>query len=556
MLEMSEDHRVSGGDFDLAVIGAGFGGSLIALIARRIGLRVLLVERGAHPRFTIGESTSPLSNLVLEQLCRHYDIPQLLPLASYGDWKRTYPEITCGLKRGFSFYHHQAGVRFQPRDDRRNELLVAASPSDRVADTQWLRSDVDHFFTQQSIDSGVEYRDRTTIEDILADGREMRMTGRTEGRSWRARSAFLIDATGPRGAASRMFGVGEAPWPFLGGAAALFSHFEGVPAFEDPGAACPRRTARDGEPYPPEWAASHHVFDGGWIWSLRFDHGVTSIGIVCQQRLAEELELSSGDTGWQRIPNRYPGLEMLRGARPIRPFSYIPSLSYRAARAIGPGWAMLPSAAAFVDPFLSSGIPLTLLGVERLAAMLRHAYRGGKLDREILNAGLRKYEAAIFAEADTMAGYIAGCYDAFPHFDLLSSYLMYYFAASSFAEMQRRLARSAPAEREAPDPTHSREGALPGSYMLANDRKFQAAIAESRRALEQWNKPGVSPTTSEIVAFRRHARLSIELVNIAGLADPDRRNWYPVDLEDLVRSAHRLGLSESDMRSFIATMPV
>ena len=31
---------------------------------------------------------------------------------------------------------------------------------------------------------------------------------------------------------------------------------------------------------------------------------------------------------------------------------------------------MLPSAAAFIDPLFSTGIPLTLLGIERLAEML------------------------------------------------------------------------------------------------------------------------------------------------------------------------------------------
>ena len=51
------------GAFDLAILGSGFGGSLLAMAARRIGLSVLLLERGTHPRFAIGESTSPLCNL-------------------------------------------------------------------------------------------------------------------------------------------------------------------------------------------------------------------------------------------------------------------------------------------------------------------------------------------------------------------------------------------------------------------------------------------------------------------------------------------------------------
>ena len=53
-------------DFDIAIVGSGFSGSLLAMIARRLGHRVLLLEKGKHPRFAIGESSTPLANLLLE----------------------------------------------------------------------------------------------------------------------------------------------------------------------------------------------------------------------------------------------------------------------------------------------------------------------------------------------------------------------------------------------------------------------------------------------------------------------------------------------------------
>ena len=46
-------------DTDVAVIGSGFGGSLTALALRARGQRVVLIERGRHPRFAIGESSTP-----------------------------------------------------------------------------------------------------------------------------------------------------------------------------------------------------------------------------------------------------------------------------------------------------------------------------------------------------------------------------------------------------------------------------------------------------------------------------------------------------------------
>ena len=102
-------------DTDLAIVGSGFGGSLLAMIARRLGLGVALLERGTHPRFAIGESASPLAGVIIEQLAARYDLPRLAPLASYGAWRRQYPHVTCGQKRGFTYFKQLEGRRFARR---------------------------------------------------------------------------------------------------------------------------------------------------------------------------------------------------------------------------------------------------------------------------------------------------------------------------------------------------------------------------------------------------------------------------------------------------------
>ena len=84
---------------DIAIVGAGFGGSLMAMVARRLGRSVVLIERGKHPRFAIGESSTPLANLFLQQIAEEHDLPQLLPFRRWGEWQREYPKIGCGLKR-------------------------------------------------------------------------------------------------------------------------------------------------------------------------------------------------------------------------------------------------------------------------------------------------------------------------------------------------------------------------------------------------------------------------------------------------------------------------
>ncbi len=197
-------------DTDLAIVGSGFAGSVMAMIARRLGFRVTLIERGRHPRFAIGESASPLAGILIEQLSDRYDLPRVRPLSAFGTWQRTYPQVACGLKRGFTYFKHESGRPYRTADDRANQLLVAASPSDELSDTHWLRSDVDHFLVNEAIALGVDYQDLVELEriDWQPDGDPV-LTGTRQGQSLRVRARFVVDASGPRGFLSRTLGIGN-----------------------------------------------------------------------------------------------------------------------------------------------------------------------------------------------------------------------------------------------------------------------------------------------------------------------------------------------------------
>ena len=56
--------------FDVIIIGSGFAGSIMAMILRRLGRTVLVLEKGKHPRFAIGESSTPVADLVLRDLAQ------------------------------------------------------------------------------------------------------------------------------------------------------------------------------------------------------------------------------------------------------------------------------------------------------------------------------------------------------------------------------------------------------------------------------------------------------------------------------------------------------
>lgn len=548
------------GTFDLAVVGSGFGGSLTAMIGRRLGLSVLLLERGTHPRFAIGESSSPLANLLLEQLAVRYDLPRLVPFTEYGKWQRTYPDVGCGLKRGFSFYAHDTGRPFVSREDHANELLVAASPCDEVADTHWLRADFDHFLVQEAISLGVEYCDHVELEGIdWSAGNGAGLTGQRQGRPFAARARYVVDATGPRGFLARALGLAEAPFETLPSTQGLFTHFTGVQRWAD-------LHPPDGiPPYPPDAAALHHVFDGGWIWVLRFDNGLTSAGIAAADWLAAELGLADGAPAWTRLLARFPSIgEQFADAKPVRPFIYSRRLPYRCATWSGTGWTLLPSAGAFVDPLFSTGIPLTLLGIERLGQAMEHAWGRPELDAAVA-AGMRLSAR----EAEAAARLVGASYAGFRHFPLFAAFSMFYFAAASFSEMARRLgsdaleprpgAARAPGETRARIPAEDSDGGdlfpnglrTPPLFLRVDHPTFGPDFA---RLAGRLSAASVQTADSAPTSFARAVCAAVEPLNIAGLCDPQKRNWYPVNLRDLLENAMKLGMSAPAMEQWIAAV--
>jgi FADH2 O2-dependent halogenase len=519
-------------DADLAIVGSGFGGSILAMIARRLGRRVVLLERGRHPRFAIGESASPLAGLLIETLADRYDLPRLRPLGSYGAWKRHYPEVTCGLKRGFTYFKQTEGERFVCRDDRASELLVAASPNDELSDTHWYRAEVDHLLAEEAAATGVEYVDGVSLDRIIWDGSgAAELSGVRHGQRIQLRAHTVVDGTGPNGFLVRALGLDAPGLDGFPRTQALFSHFSDVARCEDlpdysrlrHDVAAP--TGSGSPPYPMDAAALHHVFDEGWMWVLRFENGITSAGVAVTDAVAAELRLADGPQAWNRLLARYPTVaEQFARAEPVREFTWMPRVSFRASMAADARWALLPSAAAFVDPLFSTGMPLTLLGIERLAAMMADntfAPLQPQAGREAAGrAAVRDYSVATLAEADHVSRFVAGCYDGFPSFDDFISYSMFYFAAASYAEMARRLGV---------------EG--PGFLGIASPPFVDALYALSPSAARLRPEDRASRVASAIAPF-----------NVAGLCDGGKRNWYEVDLEDTVRAAAKLGVTADEVR--------
>ena len=64
-------------EFDVAILGNGLSGSLLATILGKQGVSVVLIDGEQHPLFAVGESTIPHTSLIISLLAEKYDLPEL-----------------------------------------------------------------------------------------------------------------------------------------------------------------------------------------------------------------------------------------------------------------------------------------------------------------------------------------------------------------------------------------------------------------------------------------------------------------------------------------------
>ena len=191
---------------------------------------------------------------------------------------------------------------------------------------------------------------------------------------------------------------------------------------------------------------------------------------------------------------------------------------------VGPSWALLPSAAGVIDPLLSTGFPLTLLGLLRLLDLLERTAPGA--DRE---AALAEYERASLAELDATERLVGALYATMNDPALFKRLSLLYFAAASFSEVTRRLGR--------PE--------LARGFLLCADPAFGPEVAACAALAS------ASPRLEERDELLARIDRAIDPFDTAGLLDRRRRDWYPVLATDLQVSAAKLSATEAEIQRLL-----
>jgi FADH2 O2-dependent halogenase len=127
------------------------------------------------------------------------------------------------------------------------------------------------------------------------------------------------------------------------------------------------------------------------------------------------------------------------------------------------------------------------------------------------------------------AGLIGALYRNMADFETFVSLSLLYFAAASFGESARRLDRTA----------------LADGFLLRRHPGFSAAYC---RCIEMATKPKSRMPPG---SFADEVSRAIDLVNVAGLGDRSRRNWYPALAEDLLAASGKLGVEKAEVRKML-----
>jgi FADH2 O2-dependent halogenase len=502
---------------EVVIVGSGFCGSLLAYVLASHSVDVLLVDSRWHPRFTIGESSTPIADLILKKIASDFGLDPLSRLACYGSWKESEPQLICGRKRGFSYFRHLQHEPFQDSPAHDAAMLVAASPDDWHADTHWMRADVDHHFFQLANDAGADHLvGRVTELETHRDGWELRVVG-LDGDDGRIRCRFLIDAAGIASRFSSQTGVVDATDTLLTDTESTFGHFDGVSSWDQ--WLREHQVPTQDFPFPSDDAAQHHLLENGWLWMLRFDSGRTSVGWTRPRTTFGSGRAAVGGSGAVRgeVASRmdvalgidhYPSLrDLMANAHHVQPIGGLGQtgrLQRLVNRFDGPALAVTPTAGATIDPLHSSGIALGLAGVYRLAKI----YLQDRHHHDSLQAGMRRYTRLLREELRLLDHLVAGCYLASNHFAVFRLHCMFYFLAAIHCE-ERGLG-----------------GNLDVPLWSAGDQRFVDLVFQSYRRIETICQNPTSDVDANVDDYRRWVQRVLEPWNHVGLIDPAARNMY------------------------------
>ncbi len=345
-----------GADFDVAIVGGGMAGALLARQLRRDvpDARVALIERSLTRRAKVGESTV--------DVCGKY-LTKRLGLSTYL-YDRHLP------KNGLRFFFDS-----EARDGAMEELSeIGSTGMLPLPSFQLDRARFEEDLLAMNRGDGVDVRLGVRAASHDQDGAGHVIGLEEDGRpAGELRARWLVDASGrSRWLARRERLHVDSPVR----RAAAWARFEGVVDLDDHGPEAFRarvhHTAR-------VLSTNHFCYPGYWIWLIPLGRGVTSVGVVMDAgRFDPALRTAPGLLAFLR--GHRAVAELLEPAT-LRDHAALPQLAYGATRVLDADarWALLGEAASFTDPLYSPGGDFIALQADWICDLVRRDLAGEAL---------------------------------------------------------------------------------------------------------------------------------------------------------------------------------
>ena len=414
--------------FDTIILGSGLVGTTLASILAKHGFKVLLLEKGTHPRFAIGESMLPQTSMWMWIIGEHFDIPELKNLSNTKA-VREHVSSTCGVKRVIGFVYHNEGE--EQDSNHGHKLIPPRNPF--FSESHLFRQDVDSYMLNTAINYGVVYKDLTKVEnvDVQEDSVKVRVK---DGEEYSAR--FLVDGSGFRSLLVKKLKLREEPTSLRTRSRTIFTHVKGLRPYDD----C---ISSDSLSSNCKWheGTLHHVFDGGWMWIIPFDNhqaaenSLSSIGLMLDTEKFPKPEGVSPEEEFYEIVNRFPSIaKHLQGAEPVRNWMSNAGvdnrLQYSATEAVGARYALLSNSHGFIDPLYSKGLLNSFEAVHALAGRLMKALKDDDFSPERFEY-INKLQAQQLKDTDQI---VYNAYRSMADFDLWNAWTQLWLATVVFGD--------------------------------------------------------------------------------------------------------------------------
>jgi FADH2 O2-dependent halogenase len=398
--------------FDVAILGSGIAGSMMAAILARHGKTVLMIDQGEHPRFALGESTVPHTSMMMRIIADRFDVPEIKHCADFNSIQ-AHVTRSCGIKRNFGFVYHREGQRQDPREA--TQSVIAEYP--HGPESHLFRQDIDAYLHNVAVRYGAVSRQKTSVEGIEIDGGWVRL--QTKG-GLEIKARFLIDAAGYRSPVALRFGLREMPTRLKTHSRSVFTHMINVRPYDE----CVEPKGAHGMPRLWSQGTLHHLFDGGWMWIIPFDNHDAAMNPLCSVGLNLDSRRfpKNGQAPEQEMSDflaHYPDIaRQFEGASAVRDWVSTERLQYSANRNIGERFLLMSHASGAIDALFSRGLANTCEIVYAAAPPLLQA-----LDDDDFSLDRFEYiDRLQQAQLDHNDKLVGSSYTSFASFDLWNAW--------------------------------------------------------------------------------------------------------------------------------------